>query len=80
MPPRPGVHAAALVRVETVVSHGLLSLRRDMLDGGSEEVGHLENLEVFLGVPAALGAVDDFPQSAESGQSTKSDKETADSG
>ncbi len=52
---------AALVRVETVVSHGLLALRRDVLHGGGEEVGGLEDLEVSLGVPAALGPVDDLP-------------------
>ncbi len=60
-PPRAGVHAAPFVRVEAVIAHGLLSLRRDMLDGGGEEVGDLEDLEVLLGVPAALGSVDDFP-------------------
>jgi hypothetical protein len=32
-----------------------------VLDGGGEEVGDLEDLEVLLGVPAALGSVDDLP-------------------
>ena len=60
-PARAGIHASALVRVETIVSHGLLALRRDVLHGGGEEVAGGEDLEFFLGVPTALGPVDHLP-------------------
>ncbi len=43
----------------SVVAHGVLVLRQDVLYGGGEEVGRGENLEIALGVPAALGAVED---------------------
>jgi hypothetical protein len=38
----------------------LLSLGRDVLDGGGKELSRGEDLEVLFGVPAAAGAVDDF--------------------
>ena len=38
----------------------LLPFRRDVLHGRGEEVDSLEDLEVALGVPAPLGAVDDL--------------------
>ena len=55
-----GIHAPPFVRVEAIVAHGVLILRRNMLDGGGDEIGGFEDLVIFLGVPTALGSVDDF--------------------
>ena len=57
---RPG-QAAAFVRVEAVVADGLLASRRDVIDGGGEEVGGGEDFEISLCAPNAAGAVDDGP-------------------
>jgi len=51
--------AAGLVRVEAVVADRLLALGREMEEGGGDEVGGFEDLEVPLGGVVALGAVDD---------------------
>jgi hypothetical protein len=42
-----------------IVAHRLLSFGRNVLDGGGDEVGGFEDLEVALGVVVALGSVDD---------------------
>jgi hypothetical protein len=49
--------SAGFVRVETVVTDGLLALGWDVEQSGGDEVGGFENLEVALGVVVALGAV-----------------------
>ena len=51
--------AAAFVRVEAVIADGLLAARRDVVDGGGEEVGGFEDFEIPLRVPTAAGTVDD---------------------
>ena len=50
-----GIQAASLVGIETVVTHRLLILGRDVTVGGGEEVGGGEDLEVALGAPTASG-------------------------
>ena len=40
----------------------MLASRRDVFDGGGEEVGGFEDFEVALGAPTAAGAVDDGPR------------------
>jgi hypothetical protein len=45
--------------METVVADGLLSLGREVVDDGGDEVGGFEDLEVALGGVVALGSVDD---------------------
>jgi hypothetical protein len=52
--PRLRCHSPALVRIEPVIPHCLLPFRRDVLDGGGEEVHSLEDLEVALGVPEGV--------------------------
>ena len=52
-------HAAAFVRVEAVIADGLLAARRDVVDGGGEEVGGFEDFEIPLRAPTAAGTVDD---------------------
>jgi hypothetical protein len=42
-----------------LVADGLLALGREVKEGGSDEVGSLEDLKVPLGVVVAFGAVDD---------------------
>ncbi len=51
--------AAGFVGVDAVVADGLLSLGREVEEGGGDEVGSLEDLEVALGGVVAFGAVDD---------------------
>ena len=51
--------AAGLVGVDAVVTDSLLTLGRDVEEGGGDEIGGGEDLEVALGVVVALGAVDD---------------------
>ena len=51
--------AAGLVGVDAVVADGLLALGREVKEGGGDEVGGFEDLEVPLGVVVAFGAVDD---------------------
>ncbi len=51
--------AAGFVGVEAVVADGLLAFGRKVEEGGGDEVGGFEYLEVALGVVVALGAVDD---------------------
>ena len=51
--------AAGFVGIEAVVADGLLALGREVVDGSSDEVGGLEDLEVALGGVVAFGAVDD---------------------
>ena len=46
-------HAAAFVRVEAVVTDGLLASGRDVVDGGGEEVGGFEDFKVSLRAPTA---------------------------
>lgn len=53
------IHAAMLVRVESVIADGLLVFGRDVFEGGGEEVGSGEDLEIALGTPAPAGTVDD---------------------
>lgn len=55
-----GVESPAFVGIEAVIANRLLALGRDVLDEGGEEVGRGEDLVVFLGVPTALGAVNNF--------------------
>ena len=55
-----GIEAAAFVGVSTVVADSLLSFGRDVLNDCSDEIDCGENFEVLLGVPTALGSVDDF--------------------
>ena len=56
-PSRFGIQAAPLVRIEAIVADGLLVLRRDMADRSGKEIGGGEDLEVALGAPTSLGAV-----------------------
>ena len=56
-PSRFGIQAAPLVRIEAIVADGLLVLRRDVADCGSDEIGGGKDLEVALGAPTPLGAV-----------------------
>jgi hypothetical protein len=51
--------AAGFVGVEAVVADGLLALGWEVEEGGGDEVGGLEDLEVALGGVVAFGAVDD---------------------
>ncbi|MFT4550054.1 MAG: hypothetical protein ACI8XO_004354 [Verrucomicrobiales bacterium] len=57
--PRLGIHPAALVGVEPVFVHGVLVPRRDVFDRGGAEISGGEDLEIALGVPAALEAEND---------------------
>lgn len=57
--PRSDFEAAGFVRVAAVVADGVLVLRWDVLDGGSEEAGGGEDLEIAFGAPTGAGAVDD---------------------
>ena len=52
-------HAAAFVRVDAVVADRLVPSRRDVVNGGGEEVGGFEDFKVALRAPTAAGAVDD---------------------
>ena len=52
-------HAAAFVRVKTVIADRLLAARRDVVDGGGEEVGGGEDFKVALRAPTAARTVDD---------------------
>ena len=54
-----GLLAAGFVGVEAVVADGLLSLGREVVDDGGDEVGGFEDLEIPLGGVVALGPVDD---------------------
>lgn len=56
--PRSDFEAAGFVRVAAIVADGVLVFRRDVLDGGSEEAGGGEYLEVALGAPTGAGAID----------------------
>jgi len=51
--------AAGFVGVEAVVADGLLAFWREVKEGGGNEVGGGEDLEVALGGVVAFGAVDD---------------------
>ena len=51
--------AAGFVGVEAVVADGLLALGRKVEEGGGDEVGGFEDLEVALGGVVAFGAVND---------------------
>jgi len=51
--------ATGFVGIEAVVADGLLAFGREVEQGGGDEVGGLEDLEVALGGVVALGAVDD---------------------
>ena len=58
---REGVRSQeSLLGIEIVVADGSPAFQRVALDEGGEEVGRGENLVIFLGMPTALGAVDDF--------------------
>ena len=50
--------AAGFVGAEAVVADGLLAFGWNVVDGGGDEVGGFEDLEVALGVMVAFGAVD----------------------
>ena len=50
---------ASFVRICAVVSHGLLTLWRQMKKRSSNEIRCLKNFEITFGVVMALGALDD---------------------
>ena len=52
-------HAAAFVRVDSVVTDRLLAPWGDVINGGCEEIGGFEDFKVALGAPTPPGAVDD---------------------
>ena len=49
--------AAGFVGIETVVADGLVSLGREVVDDGGDEVGGFEDLKIPFGGVVALGAV-----------------------
>ena len=57
--PRLDFHSPALVGVAAKGGNGVLVLRRDAFDSGSEEFPRGEELEVSRRVPTAPGSVDD---------------------
>ena len=50
---------ANFVRINAVITHRLLTLGRQVQEGGSNEVRSLENFEIAFGVVMALRAIDD---------------------
>lgn len=46
-------------RINAVITHRLLTLGRQVQEGGSNEVRSLENFEITFGVVMALRAIDD---------------------
>jgi len=53
-----GVHAARFVGIDAVVAYGLLAFGWNVIDGGGDEVGGFEYLEVALGSVVAFRSVD----------------------
>jgi hypothetical protein len=49
-----GVYAAGFNGIDAVVEDGLLTLGREVVDGGGDEVGGFEDLEVAFDVVVAF--------------------------
>lgn len=52
-------HAPGFIGVDAVVADSLLAFGWEMVDGGGDEVGGFEDLEVAFDIVVAFGAVDD---------------------
>ena len=52
-------HAPGFIGIDAVVADGLLAFGWQVVDGGGDEVGGFEDLEVTFDVVVTLGAVDD---------------------